>query len=578
MSGIKGFPSQEKLVGKLGSYDWQQVQTQMEFVTAQKSQSKKIGLDTIGNGVFRTTATPKSVASLPSALDEQKRVLISTAHGALPGDMIRFEATSANPHFEAAVLSCPDADTMILGSTLPNTPVVADNFYVLRYITSRFSDDGSQITSQGPLQYVLDNVVASVTEDTATPANNKPLPVKLMGTTGPINITAGDLNVQLSDQGANPDVTRIGDGTKQLGITASNEAKVSDAAQATAMATLNAKDFATSAKQDAQTALLTTLAAEDFSTAALQTANNTLIGAVTETAPASDTASSGLNGRLQRVAQRLTSLIALLPTSLGQKTMANGLAVTIASDQTAVPASQSGTWNITNVSGTVSLPTGAATAANQSSELTLIGAVTETAPASDTASSGLNGRLQRIAQRLTSLIALVPASLGSKTGAASFSVVLASDQVLPLPTGAATETTLAAASAKLPATIGQKAMAASLAVTMASDQSSIPVLSKGSTKVGLVRNDYTSVNVTTSAYTQLVASTSAVTNMLEIFDSSGETLVFATGGAGSEVDQFYISPGGNGQIPFTIPAATRISIKAVTSNATVGYINLNLYS
>jgi hypothetical protein len=40
-------------------------------------------------------------------------------------------------------------------------------------------------------------------------------------------------------------------------------------------------------------------------------------GAVTETVPASDTASSGLNGRLQRIAQRITSLIALLPTALG---------------------------------------------------------------------------------------------------------------------------------------------------------------------------------------------------------------------------------------------------------------------
>lgn len=41
--------------------------------------------------------------------------------------------------------------------------------------------------------------------------------------------------------------------------------------------------------------------------------------------------------------------------------------VTIASDNTAftVNAAQSGTWNITNVSGTVSLPTGAATAAKQ---------------------------------------------------------------------------------------------------------------------------------------------------------------------------------------------------------------------
>lgn len=75
-----------------------------------------------------------------------------------------------------------------------------------------------------------------------------------------------------------------------------------------------------------------------------------LIGALTEAAPATDTASSGMNGRLQRIAQRLTSLIALLPGSLGQKAMAASLAVTVASDQSAVPvsgtvaATQSGSW------------------------------------------------------------------------------------------------------------------------------------------------------------------------------------------------------------------------------------------
>jgi hypothetical protein len=52
------------------------------------------------------------------------------------------------------------------------------------------------------------------------------------------------------------------------------------------------------------------------STETTQAAGNVLIGAVTETAPANDTASSGLNGRLQRVAQRITSLIALVPAAL----------------------------------------------------------------------------------------------------------------------------------------------------------------------------------------------------------------------------------------------------------------------
>lgn len=61
------------------------------------------------------------------------------------------------------------------------------------------------------------------------------------------------------------------------------------------------------------------------------------IGPVAETAPASDTASSGLNGRLQRVAQRITSLIALLPSSLGQKNKAGSLGVTLASDEDALP-------------------------------------------------------------------------------------------------------------------------------------------------------------------------------------------------------------------------------------------------
>lgn len=60
------------------------------------------------------------------------------------------------------------------------------------------------------------------------------------------------------------------------------------------------------------------------------------LGAVTETAPATDTASSGLNGRLQRIAQRLTSLIGLLPAALGQGTMAQSLRVVLASDQSTV--------------------------------------------------------------------------------------------------------------------------------------------------------------------------------------------------------------------------------------------------
>lgn len=241
------------------------------------------------------------------------------------------------------------------------------------------------------------------------------------------------------------------------------------------------------------------------------------VGGLTETAPATDTASSGTNGRLQRIAQRVSALITLYPTSLGQKVKASSFAVTLASDQE------------------LTLPAGAATETTLGTRLTeadfdsKIGGLTETAPATDTASSGLNGRLQRVAQRLTSLIALLPASIGQKNMAGSLSVSLASDNIphvivdsgvvsgggtqyatgtvaatptgtqanwdeggtqravslvkpmpiqaasLPLPTNAATEATLLAASAKLPASLGIKADAASLSVGLSTEQRSFLV-------------------------------------------------------------------------------------------------------
>lgn len=67
-----------------------------------------------------------------------------------------------------------------------------------------------------------------------------------------------------------------------------------------------------------------------------------LVGIKTETAPASDTASSGVNGRLQRVAQRLTSLIAQVPAALGQTTKSGSMSVALASDDTALVALTTG--------------------------------------------------------------------------------------------------------------------------------------------------------------------------------------------------------------------------------------------
>lgn len=152
-------------------------------------------------------------------------------------------------------------------------------------------------------------------------------------------------------------------------------------------------------------------------------------------------------------------------------------------------------------------------------------------------------------------------------------------QSLPLPSGASTETTLAAISAKLPTSIGQKTSAASLGVVFASDQSALPAATR--TPVGFVRNNYNTAtggtNVTSGAYVQLFASTSAATSLMEIFDSSGQTLKIAFGAAASEVDQFLVFPGGNGPIAVKVPVSTRVSIRAVTGSAVSGEIDINLY-
>lgn len=105
-----------------------------------------------------------------------------------------------------------------------------------------------------------------------------------------------------------------------------------------------------------------------------------------------------------------------------------------------------------------------------------------------------------------------------------------------------------------------------------------PGSQQGRAKVDLIRNDYTGTPVTTGAYVQLVAATAAAINCLDVFDSSGQSLVFAVGAAAAEVDQFYISPGGNGRIELAIPAGSRVSVKAVSANATVGELLINSFS
>lgn len=100
----------------------------------------------------------------------------------------------------------------------------------------------------------------------------------------------------------------------------------------------------------------------------------------------------------------------------------------------------------------------------------------------------------------------------------------------------------------------------------------------GKSPVDHIRYDYTGVSITASAYTQVTASIGGTCNEVDIFDSSGQTLVLATGAAGFESDQIYIVPSGNGRIPLKINSGSRVSLKAISADASTGEFDLNCYN
>ena len=88
------------------------------------------------------------------------------------------------------------------------------------------------------------------------------------------------------------------------------------------------------------------------------------VGSNTPGTPAAPITYINPNTYLAQIVSNTANLISIeagTPDALGQTTMANSMPVTIASDQTALPVTQSGTWNLNNIRGTVPLPTGAST-------------------------------------------------------------------------------------------------------------------------------------------------------------------------------------------------------------------------
>lgn len=247
----------------------------------------------------------------------------------------------------------------------------------------------------------------------------------------------------------------------------------------------------------------------------------------------------------------------------GQKTMANSLPVVIASDQSAVPIS--GSVSVSNfpatqpVSGTV-----AATQSGIWSTRTLDGSgslITST----PNVPLGKNGLDVNVSNSVLTVVQASAVNLNATVvGTGTFAVQAAQSGNWSTRTQDGSGNT-----------IGSTSNALDINIKSSNISFNGP---GGRTSVLLYRNVYSTTNVTTAAYTQVVASLASAVTIIDVFDSSGQVLAIATGAAGAESQKAYIYPGGNGQIPLSIAAGTRVSIRAISSNAVSGEINMTFYS
>lgn len=351
-----------------------------QYKTIHNLGSDRYGPPVSNKSLFELNAIAVSIVSVAETDDKKEVYVEITGHNAQVGDVLRI-MTGNLTSYEFPITEIVDANILTIPNIASELVVIGNTVKVMRWVTNKTDAEGNVNFSPGPTTFIKDGATVTVTEDTVTPANNEPFPVKLTGVTGDINITANDLNVQLSASGANPDSVRIGDGTETLLIDVDGSAKVRDADAITQLTSIAGEDFAT------QTTLAAVLAK---------------IIAAPATEAKQDTANTSLASLLAEL-QLKADLTETQPVSAASLPLPTGAATALKQDallaELQLKADLTETQPVSAAS--LPLPTGAATALKQDAllaELQLKADLTETQPVS----------------------------------AAS----------LPLPTGAATETTL----------------------------------------------------------------------------------------------------------------------------------------
>jgi hypothetical protein len=518
----KGYSSQTKL-DRLTS----------EFITVEPVRNEQSALSVLAHSAVTLIGTDAVEAG--STVEQ----IVATAHVARKGDVIEF-TSGALAGTEVKVWEV-SANTIVFAEDLQSVPAAAVTFNILRHKYPLVDASGSPIISvpATPIQFVLNGVDVEVTEDTVTPSNNAPLPVKLTSVTGDINITAGDLNVQMDSTGVNYDSCRIGDGTNLLGITASNEAKVS-VTTALPAGTNNIGDV------DVVSSALPTGAA----TSALQTSSEAILTTI-------DADTGGILTSVQLIDDTVGTDTVLAPTkglAIGGHASGAGTQFNIAhvSNGGSLKVDNSGQTQPVSAAS-LPLPTGAATSALQTSSEAILTTI-------DADTSALAGTVSG-SELQVDIVAALPAGTNN----------IGDVDVLSLPS--------------IPAgtnNIGDV------------DVLSLPAIPSGTNTIGKVDVNtldivdfidttpvldasVTTINGSAGAFVTLVASTAAEVKKIQVLDTTGAFLGLYTGAAASEVLKVIVGPGSDQTIDCAIAAGIRVSVRRLdsTTNVTSGNLAIN---
>lgn len=369
--------------------------TDLEFKqgTVQPAGSSRAALDVLANLCAQLIATDAVEASSTTS------VINATAHVAKVGDIVVFSSGALDT--QAFTVYAVDTNTITLAQTTSAAPSAADTFRILRF-------SYPVINSAGALSVTVSS--GSITADTELPAaaalaDNTSNPTTTSVGTFPHvydgatwdRMRGDSTDGTLVNLGANNDVTVTGTVTANAGTNLNTSALALEsggnlAASATSLAAIDDWDESDRAKVNPIVGQAGVAAGSGvvgvttqrvvLATDVALPAGTNVIGHVIADSGSTTAVTQATGTNLHAVLDSGTLTTCSTVTNLAQMngaaiTMGNGVSgtgvqrVTIASDSTGtVAATQSGTWNVTNVSGTVSLPTGAASAANQTTEIT----------------------------------------------------------------------------------------------------------------------------------------------------------------------------------------------------------------